>query len=166
MTRADLLDTINDLAVTVFRDKIDAFPLGMQMLQGEDESEGPTATDAVDGVTESRGKRIADEVSFGARGEGLPRREFAARKTRNNGQHSSRELFPKNFFVTESWHGPYAHALMETDPVRLAPLIAEAENAIFSRYLELCLSPGLIEYSWDLQYATGVLREMKTRLQN
>ena len=166
MTRADLLDTINDLAVTVFRDKIDAFHLGMRMLQSEDESEGPTATDAVDGVTESHSKRSTDWVSFGALGYGLPRRESAAHKTRKNGQHSSREVFPKNFFVTESWHGPYAHALMETDPVRLARLIAEAENAIFSRYLELCLSPGLIEYSLDLQNATGVLREMKNRLQD
>lgn len=82
------------------------------MLQSEDESEGPTATDAVDGVAESHSKRSTDGVSFGALGDALPRREFAARKTRKNGQHSSRELFPKNFFVTESRSGPFSSFAM------------------------------------------------------
>ena len=120
-------------------------------MQSEDDSESL----AISGIETLNG----EEQSFGAESvAGLPQMEFAAR---NDQQYSSPILFPKNFLVAEKWHGPYAHALMETDPTRLAPLIAEAEHAIFNRYLELCQSPGPIEYSQDLQNATGVLRKLK-----
>jgi hypothetical protein len=119
-------------------------------MQSEDDSENL----AIFGIETVSGK----EQTFGTESADLPQLEFTARSDR---QHSSPASFPKNLFVTEKWHGPYAHALMESDPTRLAPLIVEAEHAIFNRYLELCQSPGPIEYSRDLQNATGVLRNLK-----
>jgi hypothetical protein len=122
-------------------------------MQSEDNSENL----AISGIETVNGK----EQTFGTESADLPQLEFTAR---NDRQHSSPALLPKNFFVTEKWHGPYAHALMESDPSRLAPLIVEAEHAIFNRYLELCQSSGPIEYGRDLQNATDVLRNLKNSI--
>jgi hypothetical protein len=120
-------------------------------MQSEDDSESL----AISGIETANGK----EQAFGAENiADLRQLEFTAR---SDSRHSSPALLPKNFLVTEKWHGPYAHALMETDLTRRAPLIVEAEHAIFNRYLELCQSPGPIEHSRDLQNATGVLRNLK-----
>jgi hypothetical protein len=43
-------------------------------------------------------------------------------------------------------------------------MIAEAEHAIFRRYIELCACPGPIEYSRDLHNAVGVLLGMKNKM--
>jgi hypothetical protein len=63
------------------------------------------------------------------------------------------EPWPKGSLASESWHKPYAEALMELEPQRLSSLIVEAERAIFSRYLELCMNLGPIEVGRDLQNA-------------
>jgi hypothetical protein len=66
-----------------------------------------------------------------------------------------------DFFVSEKWHRPYAKVLQETDATKLPTVIAEAEDAIFDRCLELCISPGAIEQSLDLQRAVSVLAQLK-----
>jgi hypothetical protein len=68
-----------------------------------------------------------------------------------------------NNFLSEKWHRPYAEALQETDVTKLLTLIADAEDAIFERHLELCISPGSMEQSLDLQQAISVLAQLKKR---
>jgi hypothetical protein len=75
----------------------------------------------------------------------------------------NRVLALKNFFVSEKWRRPYAEALQETDVTKLLTLIADAEDAIFDRHLELCVSPGSTEQSLDLQQAISVLAQLKKR---
>ena len=75
----------------------------------------------------------------------------------------NRVLALNNFFVSEKWHRPYAEALQETDVTKLLTLIADAEDAIFDRHLELCISPGSMEQSLDLQQAISVLAQLKKR---
>ncbi len=75
----------------------------------------------------------------------------------------NRVLALNNFFVSEKWHRPYAEALQETDVTKSLTLIAEAEDAIFDRHLELCISPGSMEQSLDLQQAISVLAQLKKR---
>jgi hypothetical protein len=65
--------------------------------------------------------------------------------------------------VSEKWHRPYAEALLETDSAKLRALIAEAEHAIFARYLELRISPGSKEQSLDLEQAVNALSQLKKR---
>jgi hypothetical protein len=62
---------------------------------------------------------------------------------------------------SQAWHRPYAAALMEPEPAKRAPLIDEAERAIFGRYLELCVAPASIEHSIDLQNAVCYLLQLK-----
>jgi hypothetical protein len=62
---------------------------------------------------------------------------------------------------SERWHRPYAEVLMETEPAKLPPLIAEAEHAIFDRYLELRVTPGAAEHSIDLENAVYYLSQLK-----
>ena len=50
----------------------------------------------------------------------------------------NRVLALNNFLVSEKWHRPYAEALQETDVTKSLTLIADAEDAIFDRHLELC----------------------------
>jgi hypothetical protein len=74
---------------------------------------------------------------------------------------ADRKLEPKDFFTSEKWHRPYAEALLETDSIKLQARIAEAEHAIFARYLELCISPGSREQSLDVERAVSALLELK-----
>jgi hypothetical protein len=62
---------------------------------------------------------------------------------------------------SEKWHGPYAQALMESDPAKLGTLIPEAEQAILNRYLELCSTPATVENNRDLQNAVYHLSKLK-----
>ena len=75
----------------------------------------------------------------------------------------NRVLALNNFFVSEKWHRPYAEALQETDVTKLLTFIADAEDAIFDRHLELCISPASMEQSLDLQQAISVLAQLKKR---
>jgi hypothetical protein len=74
---------------------------------------------------------------------------------------ADRKLEPGDFFTSEKWHRPYAEALFETDPIKLRARIAEAERAIFVRYVELWVSPGSQEQSLDLERAVSALIELK-----
>lgn len=62
---------------------------------------------------------------------------------------------------SERWHRPYAEVLMETEPAKLTLLIAEAERAIFDRYLELRITPAAAEHSIDLENAVYYLSQLK-----
>jgi hypothetical protein len=62
---------------------------------------------------------------------------------------------------SEKWHRPYAEVLMETEPAKLTPLIAEAERAIFDRYLELRITTAAAEHSIDLENAVYYLSQLK-----
>lgn len=79
-----------------------------------------------------------------------------------NGESWSGEEFAlKNHFVCQRWHRPYAAALMEADPTRLAGFIAEAEKIMAERYLELCDAPVPGSEIVDLQNAAYALSQMK-----
>jgi hypothetical protein len=62
---------------------------------------------------------------------------------------------------SERWHRPYAEVLMETEPAKLPPLIAEAEREIFDRYLRLRITPAAAEHSIDLENAVYYLSQLK-----
>jgi hypothetical protein len=67
----------------------------------------------------------------------------------------------KGILDSERWHRPYAEALMETEPAKQTALIAEAERAIFDRYLELRITPAAAEHSIDLKNAASYLSQLK-----
>lgn len=67
----------------------------------------------------------------------------------------------KAVLVSEKWHRPYAEVLIEADPAKSKRLIAIAERAIFTRYLELCVSPGSKDQYLDLRQAVDALSELK-----
>ena len=67
----------------------------------------------------------------------------------------------KGVLVSEKWHRPYAEALIEADPANSKRLIAVAKRAIFSRYLELSVSPGSQDQYHDLRQAVNELSELK-----
>ncbi|MGA2096584.1 MAG: hypothetical protein ABSH39_09825 [Candidatus Acidiferrum sp.] len=67
----------------------------------------------------------------------------------------------KGVLVSEKWHRPYAEALIETDPAESIRLIALAERAIITRYLELCICPGSEDEYQDLWQAVDALSELK-----
>jgi len=66
----------------------------------------------------------------------------------------------RDFFVTQSWHRPYAEALLESDPEKLPALIADAERAILSRYIELSAFPEPTDEVLDLQHAVFALSQL------
>jgi hypothetical protein len=67
----------------------------------------------------------------------------------------------KGILDSETWHRPYAEVLMETEPARQIALIAEAERAIFDRYLELHITPAAADQGIDLQNAVYYLSQLK-----
>jgi hypothetical protein len=64
-------------------------------------------------------------------------------------------------FAAQVWHRPYAEALIETDPARLQALIAEAERAISTRYLQLSGSSVPWDEGLDLLDAIHALSQLK-----
>ena len=74
---------------------------------------------------------------------------------------ASKEFELGDYFVCQDWHRPYAAALMEADPTRLAGFIAEAEKIMAERYLELCDAPVPGSEIVDLQNAAYALSQMK-----
>ncbi|MGB2628554.1 MAG: hypothetical protein WAK20_17345 [Candidatus Acidiferrum sp.] len=104
------------------------------MPEKELESEFLTRLKPLHEELKTDGTRILANLHPVSNADSLSRMEFRARR---NEQHPSVELLSKNFLATEKWHRPYANALMEKDPAKLAPLVAQAEHAIFDRYLEL-----------------------------
>jgi hypothetical protein len=67
----------------------------------------------------------------------------------------------KDVLKFQKWHRPYGEALLEADSAKRAALIAEAEQAIFTRCLELRDSPVPADESLDLQHAVDALSQLK-----
>jgi len=67
----------------------------------------------------------------------------------------------EDLFVTQSWHRPYAMALLNAKPSNLSALIATAERAILDRYMELELDPAPTDELIDLGHAVEALSQIK-----
>jgi hypothetical protein len=65
------------------------------------------------------------------------------------------------YLVPQTWHKPYAEALLETDPSTMAALILVAERAILNRSVEIQTSPAPIEENRDLESALHVLSRLR-----
>jgi hypothetical protein len=64
-------------------------------------------------------------------------------------------------FVVQRWHRPYGKALLEEASARRGALIAEAQDAIFTRYLELCVSGDRRDEGLDLLHALDALSQLR-----
>ena len=73
----------------------------------------------------------------------------------------ARSVNLEDLFVTQTWHRPYAEALLETDPSNLPYLIAAAERAIMDRYLQLEIAPVPTDELVDLGHAIEALSQIK-----
>jgi hypothetical protein len=69
-----------------------------------------------------------------------------------------------NCFLAESWHLPYAEALIEDVPSFLPISIVLAKRAILDRYLELADNPEPLEERLDLWRAVEALRKLKKKV--
>jgi len=67
----------------------------------------------------------------------------------------------EDLFVAQSWHRPYAQALLNSNPINLPVLIAQAEDAIRDRYLELSITPLPTDELVDLGHAVDALTHLK-----
>jgi hypothetical protein len=61
---------------------------------------------------------------------------------------------------SQKWHGPYAEALLETDPVKAGAAISNAKRAILGRYLELCTMENRVDEVRDLENAMNALSDL------
>ena len=97
--------------------------------------------------------------SFVTQSAGTPTRDTCS------GTSGTTELdlsFPlKDDLVPRMWHKPYAEALQETDPSKMAALILVAERAILNRSAEIRTFPTPIEESHDLESALQVLSRLR-----
>jgi len=84
---------------------------------------------------------------------------------------SAEEQQPRNWgatfelnhpFFMQQWHKPYAEALLEEDVTKLPNLIAAAERAILTRYLQLNSSKIPTDERLDLRHAVDALVQLKT----
>jgi len=78
----------------------------------------------------------------------------------------SRPKYFKDTFAKRKWHQPYADALLEGDPSKIPAAIANAEDAIFNRYLELSVSRHASDETVDLMHAVDALLELKDKQGN
>lgn len=69
-----------------------------------------------------------------------------------------------HLFFMQQWHRPYAEALLEDDSTKLPELIAAAERAILTRYLQLNASKIPTDERLDLRHAVDALAQLKTRV--
>lgn len=69
-------------------------------------------------------------------------------------------------FEQQKWHKPYADALMEGDSSKIPAAVANAERAIFNRYLELWASKDQSDERVDLWLAVEALRELEDATKN
>ncbi|HMI53697.1 MAG TPA: hypothetical protein VK525_19440 [Candidatus Saccharimonadales bacterium] len=67
-------------------------------------------------------------------------------------------------FLAQSWHLPYAEALIEDVPSFLPISIVYAERAILNRYLELADNPEPLEERLELWRAVEALRKLKKKV--
>lgn len=64
-------------------------------------------------------------------------------------------------FVAQRWHRPYGKALLELSAAKRVALIAEAQDAIFTRYLDLCVSLVPNDEGLDLLHAVDALSQLR-----
>ena len=82
--------------------------------------------------------------------------------TRRDDSFDSEKKFGlQDYFVSKEWHGPYVEAVCETDGVKRAAIIAEAERAIVGRFLELLVSAVETDEIQDLQSAAYAITKLK-----
>jgi len=67
-------------------------------------------------------------------------------------------------FLAQSWHLPYAEALIEDVPTFSPISIVFAKRAILNRYLELADNPEPLEERLDLWRAVEALRKLKKKV--
>jgi hypothetical protein len=75
--------------------------------------------------------------------------------------HLAKNIDLEDFFVTQRWHRPYAEALLNSNPMNLPVLIAQAEHAIRERYVELSITPSPTDELVDLRHAVEALAQLK-----
>jgi hypothetical protein len=68
----------------------------------------------------------------------------------------------RGVFAQQTWHVPYAEALLETDPGRKRSAISTAKRAILNRYLELCTAKQKGDETRDLGKAVDALKELSS----
>ena len=105
------------------------------------------------------GEGIGSEVSVSTNGSSFASVVFAIRK---GALINSYEMECAGMFVIQRWHRHYAEALIETDPAKLLVIIAQAEEAILARSLELSGSQASTEETLDLREATKVLEQIRS----
>jgi hypothetical protein len=66
----------------------------------------------------------------------------------------------RGLFASQSWHKPYAEALLATDPERAKAAVTAAKRAILNRYLELCTTRNGVDEPLDLKHALDSLRDL------
>lgn len=107
-----------------------------------------------------RTERTAPELATNTNSKHISYVDFV-KKHKLQGLTPDRSPYINRRLDSEKWHGPYAQALMESDPAKLSMLIPEAEQAILNRYLELCNTPATVENSIDLRNAVHQLSKLK-----
>jgi hypothetical protein len=107
-----------------------------------------------------RTERTAPELATNTNSKHISYVDFV-KKHKLQGLTPDRNPYVNRRLDSEKWHGPYAQALMESDPAKLGLLIPEAERAILNRYLELCSTPATVENNSDLQDAVCHLSKLK-----
>jgi hypothetical protein len=138
---------------------IEVFMLPDEIDRGCRTSEVRTAVDFL-GSGPISTERIEPELATTRSGNVVSYVDFV-RNQKDKGLTADRKSQIKGILESETWHLPYAEALMETEQANLPVLITKAERAIFVRYLELCIAPGEIEHSIDLQNAVYHLSQLK-----
>ncbi|GAC1618007.1 MAG: hypothetical protein NVS9B13_05350 [Candidatus Acidiferrum sp.] len=63
--------------------------------------------------------------------------------------------------AAQKWHKPYGQALLEANFAKRVALIAEAEQAIGARYIELSVATVPTDENLDLQHAVEALSRLK-----
>ena len=74
-----------------------------------------------------------------------------------------RVLLPLNCFGVQSWHLPYAQALMEEVAPFFPIALALAERAILTRYFELHGNTDALEERQDLWRAVNELQKLRKK---
>jgi hypothetical protein len=120
----------------------------------------PRATDTQDSAT-MPGEGIEPEL-HSLSGETPPAAPESAPREQPRNWGAAFEL--NHLFFMQQWHKPYAEALLEGNPAKLAELITAAERAILTRYLELNASNIPTDERLDLRHAVDALTQLKTRV--
>lgn len=133
----------------------------MISIEEDREPQGAPQTTPVDSQdsTTMPGEGIEPELNS-LSSEILPSAPESARQ--DNPRNWGASFERSHLFFTQQWHKPYAEALLEDDPAKLPALIAAADQAILTRYLELNASAIPTDERLDLRHAVDALSQLKT----